>query len=76
MIPSTVPTGTPAPLPLRNIVLTQAPPTGYKPGNAYTCSDFKTLAEAKAYFDAVPLDPSKLDSDHDGIPCESPPGAP
>ena len=48
----------------------------YKSGNAYNCSDFATYAQAKAYFDAMPGDPSKLDSDHDGIPCESLPGAP
>jgi len=46
-------------------------PAQYRPGNAYHCSDFANYAQAKAYFDAVPGDPSKLDSDLDGKPCES-----
>jgi len=46
------------------------------PGDAYNCSSFATYAQAKAYFNAVPGDPSKLDSDNDGIPCESLAGAP
>jgi excalibur calcium-binding domain-containing protein len=57
-------------------VPTSPPVSKYLPGDAYNCSDFATYAEAKAYFDAVPGDPSKLDSDHDGIPCESLAGAP
>ncbi len=48
----------------------------YPSGDAYNCGDFATYAEAKAYFDAVPGDPSKLDNDGDGFPCESLPGAP
>jgi hypothetical protein len=58
---------------------TQPPPSQgqtYPPGDAFNCSDFTTYAQAKAYLDAVPGDPSKLDQDKDGIPCESLPGAP
>lgn len=46
-------------------------PSRYLPGNAYNCSDFGSYAQAKAYLDAVPGDPSKLDADHDGKPCET-----
>jgi micrococcal nuclease len=36
------------------------------------CSDFKTQKEAQAFFDANgPGDPHKLDSNNDGIACES-----
>lgn len=36
------------------------------------CGDFKTHAEAQAFFEAVgPGDPHKLDKDGDGIACES-----
>jgi Excalibur calcium-binding domain len=40
------------------------------------CSDFSAWQQAKACLDAHPSDPFKLDADHDGIPCESLPGAP
>ena len=40
------------------------------------CSDFSTWQQAKACLDAHPGDPFRLDADHDGIPCESLPGAP
>jgi hypothetical protein len=43
----------------------------------YNCSDFATYAEALAVYQAnLPGDPKRLDADHDGIPCESLPGAP
>lgn len=36
------------------------------------CKDFKTHAEAQAFFEAAgPGDPHKLDSDGDGLACES-----
>jgi hypothetical protein len=35
------------------------------------CSDFATQQEAQAVFNADPTDPNNLDSDHDGIACES-----
>jgi hypothetical protein len=77
-----LPTETPPPAPTATAA--SAPPTatsapatgGYRSGNAYNCGDFTNYAAAKAYFDAIPGDPSKLDSDNDGIPCESLAGAP
>lgn len=35
------------------------------------CSDFATQAEAQAVLTADPTDPNNLDSDDDGIACES-----
>jgi len=70
-VPPAVPTATRVPP-----KATRAAAGGYLPGNAYNCGDFANYAAAKAYFDAVPGDPSQLDSDNDGIPCESLPGAP
>lgn len=35
------------------------------------CADFATRAEAQAHFDVDPSDPDRLDSDNDGIACES-----
>ena len=49
------------------------------PGDSKNCSDFDTYAQAKAWFDTYfPYygDVARLDSDGDGIPCESLPGAP
>ena len=43
------------------------------------CSDFDTWAEAQAFFESEggpESDPHRLDSDGDGIACESLPGAP
>jgi len=43
------------------------------------CGDFDTYEEAYAFFKAAggpARDPHRLDADHDGIPCESLPGAP
>jgi hypothetical protein len=42
-------------------------------GNRYNCSNFKNQAEAQAVLRADPSDPNKLDSDADGIACESNP---
>ncbi len=79
--PTIVPTvGQPTQTPTPTIAPTVVQPTPsepeYLPGDAYNCGDFATYAEAKAYFDAVSGDPSQLDGDGDGIPCESLPGAP
>jgi hypothetical protein len=55
------------------------PPGPSNPGDTKNCSDFADYAEAKAWFDTYfPSygDVAKLDADHDGIPCESLPGAP
>ena len=40
-------------------------------GNVYNCSDFSSCAEVMSYWNACPGDPSRLDGDNDGIPCES-----
>jgi hypothetical protein len=38
------------------------------------CSDFATQQEAQAELDRNPSDPNNLDSDNDGVACESLPG--
>jgi len=43
------------------------------------CSDFSSWKQAEHYFKqhgGPRHDPSRLDGDHDGIPCEDLPGAP
>jgi hypothetical protein len=40
-------------------------------GDAYICSDVASQAEAHAVLRADPSDPNKLDTDRDGIACES-----
>ena len=63
---------------------TTAPPTTVaprpsNPGNTENCGDFATYAQAYAwYITYFPYygDVAQLDADHDGIPCESLPGAP
>jgi hypothetical protein len=40
-------------------------------GNRYNCGHFKTCEELMSYWNACPGDPSRLDGDNDGIPCES-----
>mmetsp|Transcript_100529 Transcript_100529/g.138607 ORF Transcript_100529/g.138607 Transcript_100529/m.138607 type:complete len:292 (-) Transcript_100529:238-1113(-) len=47
------------------------------PGDTKNCSDFKTYAEAKAWYDTYfPFygDVARLDGNNDGVPCESLPG--
>ena len=39
-------------------------------GNQYNRSDFSTCSQVMSYFNACPGDPSRLDGDHDGRPCE------
>jgi len=55
-------------------------PLRYDPlGPDRNCGDFKTWAEAQDFFEAAggpTNDPHRLDGDHDGIACESLPGAP
>jgi micrococcal nuclease len=49
-------------------------PTAYiGQGNRYNCSDFKSQADAQAVLRVDPRDPNKLDSNGDGIACESNP---
>jgi hypothetical protein len=64
-------------------VIGPSPTTGSSPyytngQDIYNCSDFATWSQANAVYQAnrVDGDPNKLDSDGDGIPCESLPGAP
>jgi micrococcal nuclease len=40
-------------------------------GNLYNCGDFSSCEEVMSYWQACPGDPSRLDGDHDGRPCES-----
>jgi len=40
-------------------------------GNLYNCGDFSSCAQVMSYWHACPGDPSRLDGDHDGVPCES-----
>lgn len=52
---------------------TQPPVAAAIPGDIYNCSDFKSQADAQAYLRMYPSDPSKLDTDKDGIACENNP---
>lgn len=40
-------------------------------GNIYNCSDFSSCDQVMSRWNACPGDPSWLDGDNDGIPCES-----
>ncbi len=67
--------------PTKPAIATPAPPrrtrlnTGGR--NLYDCSDFGTWEEANAVYRAnLPGDPNRLDTNHDGIPCDRLPGAP
>jgi micrococcal nuclease len=40
-------------------------------GNLYNCDDFSSCEEVMSYWETCPGDPSRLDGDHDGRPCES-----
>jgi len=40
-------------------------------GNIYNCDGFSSCEEVKSYWETCPGDPSRLDGDHDGRPCES-----
>ena len=58
---------------------TSALPVGFDPafylgkGNAFNCTDFKSQSQAQAVLRADPGDPNGLDTDGDGIACESNP---
>ena len=74
---------TPAPLPPTAVAVTTAAPAAearYDPnGPDRNCGDFDTWAEANAFFLAAggpDEDRHRLDSDRDGTPCTSLPGAP
>jgi hypothetical protein len=45
-------------------------PAGQNCVGARKCSEFGTQREAQAYFDACGK-PGRMDSNHDGVPCES-----
>ena len=70
-------TGAAASLPA--VVSTPAPalPDGFDPafyvgkGNAFNCGSFKSQSQAQAVLRADPGDPNGLDTDRDGIACES-----
>lgn len=40
-------------------------------GNRYNCDDFSSCSAISSYWNSCPGDPSMLDGDNDGIPCES-----
>ena len=70
-------TPTPSPMPSSG---TKTPSTGaFDParylnqGDRYNCSDFQSQADAQAVLRADPTDPNRLDTDRDGIACESNP---
>jgi len=68
--PLSTPTSTSTPLPTPTN--TPTPRTGWNcSGDLYNCSYFTSCDEVMSYFLACPGDPSRLDGDHDGIPCES-----
>jgi len=42
-------------------------------GDRYNCSDFANQAQAQAVLRADPSDPNRLDTERDGVACESNP---
>jgi hypothetical protein len=66
-----------APAPAAVTARGQTSPAGFDPsrytrsGDAYNCGDFASQAEAQAVLRADPRDPNRLDTDRDGIACES-----
>jgi micrococcal nuclease len=66
-----------------SVEMTPLPPTAPMPsmpsatparncvGNRYNCDHFKSCEELMSYWNACPGDPSQLDGNHDGKPCES-----
>jgi len=40
-------------------------------GDRYNCGDFSTCSQVMSYWNACSGDPSRLDGDNDGIPCEA-----
>jgi Excalibur calcium-binding domain len=78
--PPTTPTTTPPPASTTPPTTAPAgPPPGPAPSSAVNCSDFPNWAAANAWFQYYfPIygDIAGLDANHDGVPCESLPGAP
>ncbi len=72
--PSATPTPSPSPTPSPTPATPAFDPTRYiGQGDRYNCADFASQAQAQAVLRADPRDPNKLDSDRDGIACESNP---
>jgi hypothetical protein len=76
------PTTPPTTRPQTNPPASTARPTtasGFDPnqyvgqGDRYNCADFASQARAQAVLRAAPSDPNRLDTDRDGIACESNP---
>jgi hypothetical protein len=58
----------------QSVIPVQSPPqqqTWSCSGNIYNCGDFSSCSEVMGYFNACSGDPSELDGDNDGRPCES-----
>jgi hypothetical protein len=76
--PTATPTGTDTDTPTVTPTSTQVAAVCDCSGDVYNCSDFATQPEAQACYNYCQAqgfgDPSKLDTDHDGIACESLPG--
>jgi len=67
--PTLTNTPPPTPVPPTN---TPSPGTGWDcNGDLYNCGDFSSCDKVMSYFLACPGDPSRLDGDKDGTPCES-----
>jgi hypothetical protein len=75
-VPAPPPAPAPAPVPAP-AAPQPAPPSAAAPPppvllvDQYNCSDFRSQAEAQAVLRADPRDPNQLDTDRDGIACES-----
>jgi endonuclease YncB( thermonuclease family) len=68
----TLPASTPTPTGQAPLMATRRPISRWNcSGNRYNCSDFSSCAEVMDYWRACPGDPSHLDGDNDGKPCES-----
>ena len=68
--PTATPTSTFTPTPTRTPTPTSGPSWNCS-GDRYNCSDFSSCAQVMSYWHACPGDPSRLDGDNDGVPCES-----
>ncbi len=77
LVVSTFPPPAPALTPVPTPVPTAPPAPGFDPrnyigqGDRYNCGDFGSQADAQAVLRAAPSDPNRLDTDRDGIACES-----
>jgi len=69
-LPTSTPTSTPLPTPTPTS--TPTPRTDWNcNGDLHNCGDFTSCDEVWVYWNACPGDPSHLDGDDDGKPCES-----